>query len=83
MSATPVAITCVKKLNGIKGKKVIPFITMSFPFQWMGGKHAAKQISQLALAAGATAVQGAIVTKMFHDYTAQMDREAIRLADKL
>jgi flavodoxin len=82
-AATPVTITCLKKMTGIKGKKVLPFITMGFPFISMGGKQTANRISKLAKEAGATPLQAAIVPKMFHKYSELMKKEAEDIANRI
>jgi len=82
-TATPVTITCLKKITGIKGKKIVPFITMGFPFVSMGGTQTANLISKLAKEAGATPLQAVIVPKMFHKYFELMKSEAENIANRI
>jgi flavodoxin len=82
-TATPVAITCLKRMTGIKGKRVVPFVTMGFPFVSMGGTQTASLMSKLAKEAGAIPMQGAIVTKLFHNYSELMKKGAVNIANRI
>lgn len=79
--ATPVIITCLKKISGISGKKFLPFITMGFPFAFMGGKQTIAFMSKMAADSRAEVLSGVIITKMFHNYHALMQKESARIAE--
>lgn len=49
-SISPVMAAYLAGLTSLKGKKIAAFVTMGFPFKWMGGTRA---ISQLEKACGA------------------------------
>lgn len=75
-SASPVVITCMKELSGIRGKKLLPFVTMGFPFTFMGGLQAINLMSSTASDLGATVLTGQIVPKLFHNYELYMEKIA-------
>jgi len=73
-AASPVIIRCIKELQGISGKKILPFVTMGFPFPSMGGKQAIKMMSEAAGSLGGIVLPGKIITKLFHDYHLEMEK---------
>ena len=46
-SLSPVMSVYLPQLQSLDGKKVAGFVTMFFPFPWMGGKNAINQMGQL------------------------------------
>lgn len=42
----PVMDTYLKQLKSLKNKKVALFVTQFFPYPWMGGNHAIKQMKK-------------------------------------
>ena len=80
-SASPVIYTAVKKLKNIKGKKVLPFVTMGFPWSWLGGRQAIALLTTELSAAGAIVLPGVIIPKMFHDFKRLMEEEAKKIAE--
>lgn len=82
-SASPVIIECLKGLKNISGKKIVPFATMGFPFQGMGGSQAINLMSSVAENAGAAMLPGKVVTKMFHNSKKLMENAATEIADDL
>jgi len=82
-SASPVIIACIKGLGDLTGKKVLPFVTMGFPFKFMGGKQAVALMSRNAAERKATILPGAIISKLFHDFERDMDTGAASIAEKL
>ncbi len=42
----PVMDEYLKQLKSLKGKKVALFVTQFFPYPWMGGNHAIKQMKK-------------------------------------
>jgi NAD(P)H dehydrogenase (quinone) len=80
-SASPVVLAAIKKLPGISGKKVMPFVTMGFPLTGMGGKKAIKQMSEALVGAGALVLPGKIVPKLLHNVSALMEKESLAITD--
>lgn len=79
-SASPIAITALEKLGKLSGKKILPFVTMGFPFPWMGGNKAISMMSDKAIELGATVLPGKIVPKLFHDFKNLFKTEAENIA---
>ena len=73
LSASPVIFACIKALRDISGKKVLPFVTMGFPFASMGGKQAIAVMSSALAKAGATALPGIIIPHLFRDHNRLME----------
>lgn len=73
-SASPVIIKCIENLN-FAHKKVLPFVTMGFPFRPMGGNQAIALMSKVAIKKDATVLPGVIVPKLFHDINKEMAHE--------
>jgi hypothetical protein len=67
------ALTLMKDL---KGKKLLPFVTMGFPLKGMGGKTAIGYMGAVAMANGATVLSGIIIPKMFHNFELLMEKGA-------
>ncbi|MGE5606712.1 MAG: flavodoxin family protein [Bacteroidota bacterium] len=80
-SASPVIYAAVKELKNIKGKKVLPFVTMGFPLPGMGGKQAIALLDKELTAAGAIVLPGVIIPKMFHDYQKLMAETAQKIKE--
>lgn len=78
-SASPVIVAGIKALQGIAGKKVMPFVTMGLPFPGMGGRQAIALMSGALAASGATVMPGTIITKLFHNPGKLMDEAAARI----
>lgn len=79
-SASPVLIACLKELKGISGKKLLPFVTMGFPFPSMGGSQAISLMSSTAAGLGAEIMDGKIIPKLFRNYHKQMEVTAAEIA---
>ena len=75
-SASPVIIECINALGDLQGKKVLPFVTMGFPFKFMGGRQAIALMSRTAGEKKATVLPGAIIAKLFHDFERDFDKAA-------
>jgi hypothetical protein len=75
-SASPVILKCIKGMEGLKGKKVLPFITQGFPFAGLGGKRALGQMVKEAAGKGADVLPGRSAQKMFHDMEKMMRKAA-------
>ena len=79
-SASPVIIAGMKALDDFEGKKVLPFVTGSFPFKFMGAKQAITLMSRTAADKKAMVLPGAIVLKLFHNVEGDMDKAASSIA---
>lgn len=75
-SASPVLMKCLEGLQNISGKKLLPFVTMSFPFAFMGGLQAIALIKRTATKSGATVLPGKIIPKLFRNYNLHMEEAA-------
>lgn len=76
----PVALKALLDMNGLKGKKLVPFVTMGFPFACMGGNASLAKLAKLAQTKGAVPLKGSVVTQMFSHPELQMSREAERIS---
>lgn len=79
-SASPVLIACLKELQGLKGKKVLSFVTMGFPFEFMGGSQAITLMNSTAAGLGAKVLEGKIIPKLFHNYHQHMEKMAAEIS---
>lgn len=52
-SISPVMETYLNQLPSLEGKKVICLVTMLFPFAWMGGRRAVRQMKEICQSKGA------------------------------
>jgi flavodoxin len=82
-SASPIAIAALEKMGKFSGKKILPFVTMGFPFPWMGGNKAISMMSDKAKELGATVLSGKIVPKLFHDFKSKFKIEAEDIANNV
>ncbi len=82
-SASPVIIACINALGDLTGKKVLPFVTMGFPFKFMGGKQAIALMGRNAADKKATVLPGVIIPKLFHDFEKDMEKAAISIVSTL
>jgi len=60
-SLSPVLTTYLKTIDSLAGKKVACLVTQQFPYAWMGGNNAIRQMKKLCEAKGAKAVGSAVV----------------------
>lgn len=79
-SASPVAIAYLKTLGDLKGKKLIPFATMGFPFTFMGGARALGQMRKAAAVTGAMVQPGVVVPTLLRDHAKLKETAADRAA---
>jgi len=82
-SASPIAIAALEKMGKLSGKKILPFVTMGFPFPAMGGNKAISTMSDKAKELGATVLPGKIVPKLFHDFKSKFKIEAKDIANNV
>ena len=60
-SISPVLAAYLNKVPSLKGQKIDLFVTQAFPYSWMGGNNAIKQMRNACEQKGATVVKTAIV----------------------
>jgi len=53
-SLAPVMKTYIEQISNLSGKKISCFMTQQFPYKWMGGNHAIKQLKAACIKAGGT-----------------------------
>jgi len=60
-SLSPVLTAYLKKMGALQGKKVACLVTQFFPYPWMGGNRAIRQMHKLCKSKGATIAGSAVV----------------------
>jgi hypothetical protein len=60
-SLSPVVTAYLKKVDSLAGKKVVCLVPQQFPYPWMGGSNAIRQMRKLCKAKGAAIVGSAAV----------------------
>lgn len=63
-SISPVLAACLGKLPSMQGKKVACLVTEAFPYPWMGGNRAIRQMKEVCESKGATVCGTGIVNWM-------------------
>jgi hypothetical protein len=53
--------TCLNQLASLQGKRVVCLVTQAFPFAWLGGNRAIRQMTRLCGSKGATVCGSGIV----------------------
>lgn len=78
-SACPVIIRTIEEMPGLEGKRVMPFVTMAFPFPFLGGGNAVRQIKSAAEKRGAKPTGGYVVCRMAHDFDKTVNKQVKRI----
>jgi len=60
-SLSPVLTAYLKKVDSLAGKKIACLATQQFPYPWMGGSNATRQMRKLCKAKGASVVETVVV----------------------
>jgi len=60
-SLSPVMTSYLKQVGSLQGKKVACLVTQAFPYPWMGGNRAIRQMRKLCEAEGATVLGSGVV----------------------
>jgi len=60
-SLSPVLSEYLKRVDSLQGKSVACLVTQQFPFAWLGGNRAIRQMKKLCKAKGANIVGSAVV----------------------
>jgi len=63
-SLSPVMAKCLGQIGSLEKKSVVCLITQAFPFAWLGGSRAARQMRTLCEAKGAAVRGSAVVNWM-------------------
>jgi hypothetical protein len=71
-----VTYKAIQQMGSLNGKKVLPFTTMGFPLEGMGGKGAIKHMSLALQTKGAKVLPGIIIPKMFRNFELLMEKGA-------
>lgn len=77
-SANPVILRCIEESN-IENKYIIPFVTMAFPFPFLGGGNAIRMMRRSILKKRGMALKGSVLCRMgrVFDRTAKAKAEEI------
>ncbi|NLW47081.1 MAG: flavodoxin [Firmicutes bacterium] len=60
---SPVLTAYLSQLSTLKDKKITAFVTMGFPFPWMGGNRAIAMLKKICRTKGATIAATAIICR--------------------
>ncbi len=78
-SLAPAMRAYLAQVPPLKGKRVAGFVTQQFPFAWMGGNHALRQLRRACEAKGATVCGSGAVNWSRRS----RDRQIAELVDRL
>ena len=81
-SLSPVLTEYLKNVDSLKGKKVGCLVTQQFPYPWMGGNRAIRQMKKLCKAKGATII-GTVVVNWAKSRREQTTAAALEKLGKL
>ena len=80
---SPVIVAAIKQMEHLQGKKCCSFVTMGFPFRWMGGNAAIGYMARELRAKGAIPQASAICTRFSKDLKVSMQSRAKELISQL
>ena len=78
-SLSPVMNQYLKQVAPLEGKKVACLVTEAFPFAWLGGNRAVRQMTRLLSAKGATVTGSGVVNWM----KKRREQQSVEVTDKL
>ncbi|MDD4903273.1 MAG: flavodoxin [Candidatus Bipolaricaulis sp.] len=78
-SLSPVAVKALEQVGSLRQKSVLCLVTQGFPFPWLGGNRAIRQMTALCEAKGAVVRGGAVVNWV----AKTLDRRIADAVDKL
>lgn len=67
---SPVMAAFLSQSSTLKAKKIAAFVTMGFPFAWMGGNRAIAKLKEICKAKGQTLTATAIICRSGNDQNA-------------
>ncbi len=77
---SPVIVAAIRKMNSLTGKICLPFASMGFFWEGMGGTAALRYMSRELATKGAKVLPGAICKRMLHDPAAEIEKNAAKIA---
>ena len=78
-SLSPVLTAYLKQIGSLQGKKVACLVTQFFPYPWMGGNRAIRQMQKLCESKGATVCGSGVVNWM----RSRRERTTVEAVDRL
>jgi len=82
-SASPVVINAIESLQNISGKIALPFVTMGFPFPFMGGTSAIRDMNKHMNQKGAILRTGAIAPMLFRNFKKSIENASSAAVEQL
>jgi flavodoxin len=67
---SPVLAAFLSQLSTLKGKKITAFVTMGFPFAWMGGNRAIAKLKEICRAKGEIPAATGVICRSGNDQKA-------------
>jgi len=64
---SPVMVTYLSGISSLKGKKIAVFVTIGFPWAWMGGARSLKQLKESCETHGGTVIAAELLTRSAQD----------------
>ena len=78
-SLSPVMASCLKQVASLQNKTVALLVTQAFPYPWLGGNRAIRQMKKACESKGATVCGSGIVNWM----KSRRDQQIIEVVDRL
>ncbi len=82
-SANPVIIKCIEQINDVSGKSMMPFVTMAFPFAFMGGLNALRMMRNIAEKRDMHVMEGVVLCRMGRNFNNEAQKKAFMIAERL
>jgi NAD(P)H dehydrogenase (quinone) len=82
-AASPVIASFLKSVTGCKGKKILCFVTMGFPFPLLGGNGALSAMNKILSGSGGTIVPGEVITSVTLSNQAKLKCIVERIVQKI
>jgi flavodoxin len=77
---SPVIVEAIRKMDKLSGKICLPFVTMAFFLETMGGNAALRYMSRILADKGAKVLPGAICKHMLHKLDNEIEKNAAKIA---
>ncbi len=81
--ASPVIAAYLRSIGNCKGKKIICFVTMGFPFAFLGGNQALTTINKLLDKSGANILPGEIINRSSLINTSKLESIVDKIVKKI
>jgi flavodoxin len=82
-AASPVMMKFLQASFSCKGKKILPFVTMGFPFAFLGGTRAIRRMVDALSLSGAALLDGEVIPYGFGLSAAKMSAVTNRIVSRL